>query len=59
MIQPLSVVYLISDFIIALFTAYLIYITKENQAKHFASFWVESIPILWLSIIFFLELSIG
>ena len=52
-------VYLISDFMIALFTAYLICITKENQAKHFASFGVESIPILWLLIIFCLELSIG
>ena len=59
MIQPLSMVYLISDFMIALFTAYLICITKENQAKHFASFEVESILILWLLIIFCLELSIG
>jgi 4-hydroxybenzoate polyprenyltransferase len=58
-IQPLSMVFLISDLIIALFTAYLIYITKENQAKHFASFWVESIPLLWLFTIFFLEKSIG
>ena len=58
-IQSPSMVYLISDFIIALFTAYLICITKENQAKHFASFGVESIPILWLLIIFCLELSIG
>ena len=58
-IEPLSIIYLISDFIIALITAYVIYITKENQAKHFASFWVESVPILWLLIIFFLEQSIG
>ena len=53
--QPLSKIFLISDLIIALFTAYVIYITKKNQTKYFASFWVESIPILWLSIIFFLE----
>jgi 4-hydroxybenzoate polyprenyltransferase len=58
-IQPLSIIYLISDFTIALITARMIYITKENQAKHFASFWVESIPILWLLIIFLLKKSIG
>ena len=28
----------------------MIFITKRNQAKYYASFWVEAIPILWWSL---------
>ena len=57
-IRPISNTYLIADLLIALFTAYLIARTKENQTKYFASFWIESIPILWLIIIAFLKQTI-
>ncbi len=30
-------------------------ITKRNQSKYFASFWVESIPILWVVLLVFLK----
>jgi hypothetical protein len=32
----------------------IMYVTKGNQTKYFASFWVESIPIAWLGVLWFL-----
>ena len=31
------------------------FVTKRNQTKYFTSFWVESIPILWLCILWLLH----
>ncbi|MFK5973726.1 MAG: hypothetical protein QM485_10650 [Flavobacteriaceae bacterium] len=33
----------------------MMYITKRNQTKYFASFWVEAIPIGWLIVLWLLE----
>ena len=33
----------------------MLYFTKRNQVKYFASFWVEAIPIFWMGIIFALS----
>lgn len=30
------------------------FVTKRNQSKYFASFWVEAIPIMWLGVLWFL-----
>lgn len=32
----------------AVFTAYAIYSSNEDQPPYFASFWIEGIPILWM-----------
>ncbi|MBL6648773.1 MAG: hypothetical protein ISP56_00740 [Flavobacteriaceae bacterium] len=40
-----------SDLLISMILILLIYLTKENQSKYFASFWVESVPIYWVLII--------
>ena len=53
-IQPFSVSFIIGDLLIALLTSLMILKTKENQKKYFASFWVESIPLVWLLLIVFL-----
>lgn len=34
--------------IIILITAIMIWKAKENQSQYFSSFWVESIPIMWM-----------
>ena len=52
-IQPFSISFIIGDLLIALLTALMILKTKENQKKYFASFWVESIPLVWLLLIVF------
>ena len=44
-----------SDIITAMLLFYIIYITQINQNKYFASFWVEGLPVLWLTIIFLLK----
>ena len=52
-IQPFSISFIIGDLLIALLTSLMILKTKENQKKYFASFWVESIPLVWLLLIVF------
>ena len=39
---------LIIDIVIATITAIAIYFSSVNRSRYYASFWVESIPILWL-----------
>jgi len=46
--------YAISFGIISLVLLVLLVISKRKQAAYFASFWVESIPIIWLAMLFFL-----
>ncbi|MFX0555358.1 hypothetical protein ACOCEA_01080 [Maribacter sp. CXY002] len=35
---------------------WMIYFTRRNQSKYFASFWVESIPVFWLAFIVLVNL---
>lgn len=37
--------------IISILTAVVVWKAGENQSQHFASFWVEGIPILWLLVL--------
>ncbi len=37
--------------IISVLTAVLVWKARENQARYFASFWVEGIPVLWLLVL--------
>ena len=39
-----------SDLLISIVLILIIYLTKKNQSKYFASFWVESVPIYWILI---------
>lgn len=50
---------LVSKGVLFLILGGLMYITKRNQSKYFASFWVEAIPIVWLGIICLIYLFIG
>lgn len=44
------------SFILLFFgTAYLLVRSKNEQSRYFASFWVESIPILWMGLFFILK----
>jgi hypothetical protein len=44
------------SFILLFFgSAYLLAISKKEQSGYFASFWVESIPIVWMLIFLFLK----
>ena len=54
-INPFNYIFITSDIITAMLLFYIIYITQINQNKYFASFWVEGLPILWLTIIFLLK----
>ena len=54
-LSPIILNYLISDLLIALIAGYLIWISRKSQTKYFASFWVESIPLVWLIIILLLK----
>jgi len=38
---------------ITLLTALLLYKAKIRQTKYFASFWVESIPVVWFLLLIF------
>ncbi|SNR62175.1 UbiA prenyltransferase family protein [Lutibacter flavus] len=42
--------YLISDLRIALITGFFLWFTSDKKSKYYTSFWVESIPIIWLII---------
>lgn len=42
--------YLISDLIIALITGFFLWFTSDKKSRYYTSFWVESIPIIWLII---------
>ncbi|MEM7185963.1 MAG: hypothetical protein AAF466_04825 [Bacteroidota bacterium] len=45
---------LISCILIAVISAVFIFRSKKEQSRYFASFWVESIPIVWMFIFLFL-----
>ncbi len=46
---------LISQGILFLILGALMLLTKRNQGKYFASFWVEAIPIIWLGIVWAMQ----
>ena len=48
----------ISVCIITIFTGLMIYFSSKNQAKYYASFWVEAIPILWLALLWLCNLML-
>ena len=54
--QEINWIYTISLIIISGIMAVFLYLSEKEQSKYFASFWVESIPILWLVIIILLKL---
>jgi len=37
----------------------LMYVTKRNQTKYYASFWVEAVSIIWLVVLLILEKGIN
>lgn len=47
--------YLIIDIVIAIFTAIAIYFSSLKRSQYYTSFWVESIPILWLGLLILLK----
>jgi len=51
-ITPLE---LISKGLIFLALGVMIYVTKRNQSKYYASFWVEAIPVFWLCVVLVLN----
>ena len=55
-LEPVGFKFLISDSIIVIITAYFVWTSKIRQKKYFASFWVESIPLIWLAILIVMKL---
>ncbi len=51
----ISLTELISKGILFLCLGILMFVTKRNQTKYFSSFWVESLPIFWLAILYSLN----
>lgn len=47
LINDLSIEALVSRGVLFLILGSMMFITKRNQSKYYASFWVEVIPILW------------
>lgn len=54
--QDINWIYTFSLIIICGVMAVFLYLSEKKQSNYFASFWVESIPILWLVIIILLKL---
>lgn len=50
--DTISILDSLSKGVLFLILGVLMFVTKRNQSKYFASFWVEAIPILWLGIIY-------
>ena len=46
---------LIAKGIICLGLQFSLFLTKRDQSKYFASFWVEAIPIIWWGVVWFLN----
>jgi len=53
--DTISFSYLSSLIIISVAACIFLLLTKERQSRYYASFWVESIPIMWLLILFLLN----
>jgi hypothetical protein len=46
---------LLLNFIIVIISALFLYFSNENRSKYYTSFWVESVPIFWWFIYFFMK----
>ena len=46
--------YQVSLFVICLVTCLFLIMSKENQSKYYASFWVEGIPMVWMLVMYLL-----
>ena len=46
---------LLLNFVIAFVIAIFLYFSNENRSKHYTSFWVESIPVLWWLLFLFIQ----
>ena len=51
----ISFSYAISLLLICLLSAFATFFAEKEQAKYYASFWVEGIPILWLGVLYLLR----
>ncbi|WP_298484255.1 hypothetical protein [uncultured Maribacter sp.] len=54
--DTITTIDILSKGILFLTLGILMYVTKRNQNKYFASFWVESIPIFWYILFLFFPL---
>ena len=43
---------LVSYLMIASITLLFLVFSKQNQSKYYSAFWVESLPLVWLGILF-------
>ena len=46
---------LLLNFVIAIISTLFLYFSNENRSKYYTSFWVESVPVFWWSIYFFMK----
>ncbi len=53
--QNYEVAYIVSLLFFCVFLGWLIVISKTEQSRYFASFWVEGLPILWFALYILLE----
>ncbi len=51
---PFEMNQLIIVSIVAIFSSLLLINSKEKQSKYYSSFWVESIPIFWFLLVYFI-----
>ncbi len=51
--QPFSTYVLLSDIIIFVSSLIFLVLASEYQSKYYASFWVESVPVLGIAVIYF------
>lgn len=52
--SPFEINQTIIVLIVAVFSSLLLMNSKEKQSKYYSSFWVESIPIFWFSLVYFI-----
>ena len=55
---PLDEGTIIPELLVFILSLLLIVKTKENQSKYYAAFWVESVPIFWLGILWGIEILV-
>jgi hypothetical protein len=48
LLENVNLLTVLINIVICIFLSILLYNSRENQTKNYASFWVESIPIFWL-----------
>jgi hypothetical protein len=52
--EEIGRVYMLGLLLMGFLTLNLLLATRKKQSRYFASFWVESIPIVWMCMLFFL-----